>query len=97
MEGFGSADDYAASELEILPELNLPAAGPKSASDSRQQIPPSGDPGNWGATQGLNFIYAHLNRVIKEKDLIVIFITGPGHGGAWYCGKRWLEGTYSEV
>src|SRR5213592_328233 len=53
--------------------------------------------GHWGTTPGLNFIYAHLNRVIKEQDLNMIYITGPGHGGPGLVANAWLEGTYSEV
>lgn len=53
--------------------------------------------GHWGTTPGLNFIYAHINRVIKSQDLNVIFITGPGHGGPGLVANSWLEGTYSEV
>ena len=53
--------------------------------------------GHWGTTPGLNFIYAHLNRVIKERDLSMIYITGPGHGGPALVANAWLEGTYSEV
>jgi xylulose-5-phosphate/fructose-6-phosphate phosphoketolase len=53
--------------------------------------------GHWGTTPGLNFIYVHLNRVIKEQDLNVIYITGPGHGGPGLVANAWLEGTYSEV
>ena len=53
--------------------------------------------GHWGTTPGLNFIYAHLNRVISEHDLNVINITGPGHGGPGLVANAWLEGTYSEV
>ena len=53
--------------------------------------------GHWGTTPGLNFVYAHLNRAIKEKDLNVIYITGPGHGGPGIVANTWLEGTYSEV
>ncbi len=53
--------------------------------------------GHWGTTPGLNFIYAHLNRVIKENDLNVINITGPGHGGPGLVANAYLEGTYSEV
>ncbi len=52
--------------------------------------------GHWGTTPGLNFIYAHLNRTIKARDLNVIFITGPGHGGPALVANVWLEGTYSE-
>ena len=53
--------------------------------------------GHWGTTPGLNFIYVHLNRVIKERDLSMIYITGPGHGGPGLVANAWLEGTYSEV
>ena len=53
--------------------------------------------GHWGTTPGLNFIYVHLNRVIKKYDLNVIYITGPGHGGPGLVANAWLEGTYSEV
>jgi len=53
--------------------------------------------GHWGTTPGLNFIYAHFNRIIKAHDLNVIYITGPGHGGPGLVANTWLEGTYSEV
>jgi len=53
--------------------------------------------GHWGTTPGLNFLYAHLNRVIRARDLDAIFITGPGHGGPALVANAWLEGTYSEV
>src|SRR5216117_3029921 len=53
--------------------------------------------GHWGTTPGLNFIYVHLNRAIKEHDLNVINITGPGHGGPGLVANAYLEGTYSEV
>ncbi|HUL74160.1 MAG TPA: phosphoketolase family protein [Vicinamibacterales bacterium] len=52
--------------------------------------------GHWGTTPGLNFIYAHLNRVIKARDLSVIYITGPGHGGPAIVANVYLEGTYTE-
>src|SRR3954467_13794932 len=52
--------------------------------------------GHWGTTPGLNFIYAHLNRIIKRDDLDVIFIAGPGHGGPGMVANTYLEGTYSE-
>ncbi len=52
--------------------------------------------GHWGTTPGLNFIYAHLNRVIKRDDLNMIYLTGPGHGGPGLVANTWLEGTYSE-
>ncbi|MDB5958970.1 MAG: phosphoketolase [Massilia sp.] len=53
--------------------------------------------GHWGTTPGLNFIYAHLNRLIKERALSVLFVTGPGHGGPGLVANAYLEGTYSEV
>ncbi|MGC1436564.1 MAG: phosphoketolase family protein, partial [Terriglobales bacterium] len=52
--------------------------------------------GHWGTTPGLNFIYVHLNRVIKERDVNMIYIIGPGHGGPGIVANTWLEGTYSE-
>ncbi len=52
--------------------------------------------GHWGTTPGLNFIYAHLNRLIKEQGLNMIYITGPGHGGPALVANAYLEGTYSE-
>ncbi|MCE5293469.1 MAG: phosphoketolase family protein [Chlamydiales bacterium] len=53
--------------------------------------------GHWGTTPGLNFIYAHLNRLIKKYDLDMIFLAGPGHGGPAVVANVYLEGTYSEV
>jgi xylulose-5-phosphate/fructose-6-phosphate phosphoketolase len=53
--------------------------------------------GHWGTTPGLNFIYVHLNRVIKARDLSMIYIAGPGHGGPGLVANTYLEGTYSEM
>lgn len=53
--------------------------------------------GHWGTTPGLNFIYVHLNRLIKERDLDMIYICGPGHGGPAMVANTYLEGTYSEL
>ena len=53
--------------------------------------------GHWGTTPGQNFIYVHLNRIIKQYDLDMIYISGPGHGGPAVVGNTYLEGTYSEV
>jgi len=53
--------------------------------------------GHWGTTPGQNFIYVHLNRVIKKNDLDMIYISGPGHGGPAMISNTYLEGTYSEV
>jgi len=53
--------------------------------------------GHWGTTPGQNFIYVHLNRVIKKYDLDMIYVSGPGHGGPAVVGNTYLEGAYSEV
>ena len=53
--------------------------------------------GHWGTTPGLNFIYVHLNRIIKNYDLNMIYVTGPGHGGPGLVANTYLEGTYSEM
>src|SRR5690349_18962791 len=53
--------------------------------------------GHWGTTPGLNFVYAHMNRVIRERDLNAIFIAGPGHGGPGVVANVYLEGTYTEI
>ena len=53
--------------------------------------------GHWGTTPGLNFIYVHLNRVIKQRDLNMIYIAGPGHGGPALVANTYLEGSYSET
>ncbi|MBT8113573.1 MAG: phosphoketolase, partial [Gammaproteobacteria bacterium] len=52
--------------------------------------------GHWGTTPGLNFIYAHCNRIIKNHDLNMIYMAGPGHGGPGLVANTWLEGSYSE-
>ena len=53
--------------------------------------------GHWGTTPGLNFIYAHLNRIIQERNANVIYICGPGHGGPGMVANTYLEGSYSEI
>src|SRR5574338_30768 len=53
--------------------------------------------GHWGTTPGLNFIYVHLNRIIKRDDLDMIFIAGPGHGGPAVVANTYLEGSYTEL
>ncbi len=52
--------------------------------------------GHWGTTPGLNFVYAHINRVIKARDLAILSVTGPGHGGPGIVANTYLEGTYGE-
>ena len=53
--------------------------------------------GHWGTVPGQNFIYVHLNRIIKKNDLDMILLSGPGHGGNFFVANTYLEGTYSEV
>ncbi|HPG29040.1 MAG TPA: phosphoketolase, partial [Myxococcota bacterium] len=53
--------------------------------------------GHFGTTPGLNFVYVHLNRAIRERDLQVLYVTGPGHGAPGVLANTWLEGTYSEI
>ena len=53
--------------------------------------------GHWGTTPGLNFLYLHLNRIIKKNDLNIIFIAGPGHGAPGVIANTYLEGTYTEI
>jgi xylulose-5-phosphate/fructose-6-phosphate phosphoketolase len=53
--------------------------------------------GHWGTTPGQNFIYTHLNRIINQYELDVIYISGPGHGGPAVVANTYLEGTYSEA
>jgi len=53
--------------------------------------------GHWGTTPGLNFIYVHLNRVIRERGLDILYVCGPGHGGPAMVANTWLEGSYSDI
>ncbi len=53
--------------------------------------------GHWGTTPGLNFIYAHLNRIIRQRSLDLLYVCGPGHGGPGMVANTWLEGSYSEI
>src|SRR6185436_15587730 len=53
--------------------------------------------GHFGTTPGLNLVYAHLNRAIRQRDLSAMYVTGPGHGGPGLVANAYLEGTYSEV
>lgn len=53
--------------------------------------------GHWGTTPGLNFIYVHLNRLIRQRDLNLLYICGPGHGGPGMVANTWLEGSYSDI
>ena len=53
--------------------------------------------GHWGTVPGQNFIYTHLNRIIKKNDLNMIYLSGPGHGGNAMVAQTYMEGTYSEI
>src|SRR6185369_7659571 len=53
--------------------------------------------GHWGTTPGLNLVYAHMNRAIKDRGLNAIYVAGPGHGGPGMVANAYLEGTYSEI
>src|SRR2546425_8623079 len=53
--------------------------------------------GHWGTTPGLNFVYVHINRIIKQYELNMIFVTGPGHGGPRLVANTYLEGSYNEL
>jgi len=53
--------------------------------------------GHWGTTPGLNLVYAHLNRVIRARDLAMIYVCGPGHGGPAMVANTYLEGSYTEL
>jgi xylulose-5-phosphate/fructose-6-phosphate phosphoketolase len=53
--------------------------------------------GHWGTTPGLNFVYVHLNRMIRQRNLDILYICGPGHGGPGMVANSWLEGSYSEI
>jgi xylulose-5-phosphate/fructose-6-phosphate phosphoketolase len=65
---------------------------PLSAGDTKSRLL-----GHWGTTPGLNFVYSHLNRVIRRDAQAMLFVAGPGHGGPAVVANAWLEGTYSEI
>lgn len=91
MNAYWSAANYlAACQLYLLdnPLLEKPLSG----EQIKKKIV-----GHWGTVPGQNFIYTHLNRVIKEFDLDMIYISGPGHGGNAMVAQDWLDGSYQEV
>lgn len=65
---------------------------PLDAEDTKSRLL-----GHWGTTPGLNFVYAHLNRLIRRDSQEMLFVAGPGHGGPAVVANAWLEGTYSEI
>ena len=75
------------------PDEGRQLAGDRGGDDGR---PLARLLGHWGTTAGLNFIYVHLNRLIKEFDLNMIYVIGPGHGGPGLVAHSYLEGSYTE-
>lgn len=91
IDAYWRASNYlAACQLYLLDNPLLKR--PLTSEDLKQTIV-----GHWGTVPGQNFIYAHLNRVIKKDDLDMIYVSGPGHGGNGMIAQDWLDGTYSEV
>ena len=91
INAYWRASNYlAACQLYLLDNPLLKR--PLSPGDLKQTIV-----GHWGTVPGQNFIYTHLNRVIKRDDLDMIYVSGPGHGGNAMVAQDWLDGTYSEV
>lgn len=87
---FRAANYLSACQLYLLDNPLL--RRPLQDSDIKKKIV-----GHWGTVPGQNFVYVHLNRVIKKYDLNMILISGPGHGGNFFVSNAYLEGTYSEV
>ncbi|BFL47695.1 phosphoketolase family protein [Lactonifactor longoviformis] len=91
MDAYWRADNYlSAGQLYLLDNPLL--REPLTMEHVKKKIV-----GHWGTVPGQNFIYVHLNRVIKRYDLDMIYISGPGHGGNFMVANTYLEGTYSEV
>ena len=87
---FNAANYLAVGQLYLKDNPLLKR--PLELSDVKKKVV-----GHWGTVPGQNFIYAHLNRVIKKYDLDMILLSGPGHGGNFFVANSYLEGTYSEV
>lgn len=87
---FNAANYLSVGQLYLLDNPLL--RRPLKKKDIKKKIV-----GHWGTVPGQNFIYVHLNRIIKEHDLNMIYISGPGHGGNALTSNTYLEGTYSEV
>lgn len=91
MDAYWRAANYlAAAQLYLLDNPLL--REPLTRDQIKKKIV-----GHWGTVPGQNFVYVHLNRVIKKFDLDMILLSGPGHGGNFFVANSYLEGTYSEV
>ena len=91
MDAYWRATNYlAAAQLYLLKNPLL--REPLTMDDIKKKIV-----GHWGTVPGQNFVYVHLNRVIKQYDQDMILLSGPGHGGNFFVANTYLEGTYSEV
>jgi xylulose-5-phosphate/fructose-6-phosphate phosphoketolase len=88
---FWKASNYLAVGQIYLLDRNPLLRRPLELSDVKTRLL-----GHFGTTPGQNFIYVHLNRLIKEKELQVIYISGPGHGGPALVAQTYMEGTYTE-
>src|SRR3954462_9269186 len=85
-----AANYLSVGQIYLLP--NAPLRQPLAAEHVKPRLL-----GHWGTTPGLNLLYAHMNRAIRERDQNAIFVTGPGHGGPGRAASAYLDGTYSEV
>lgn len=91
MDAYWRASNYlAAGQLYLLDNPLL--RRPLKREDVKRKIV-----GHWGTVPGQNFVYVHLNRIIKKYDQDLILISGPGHGGNFFVANAYLDGTYSEV
>lgn len=91
IDAYWRASNYlAAGQLYLLDNPML--RRPLTRDDVKKKIV-----GHWGTVPGQNFVYVHLNRVIKKYDQDMILISGPGHGGNFFVANAYLDGTYSEV
>ena len=91
IDAYWRASNYlTACQLYLLDNPLLER--PLTAADLKQTIV-----GHWGTCPGQNFIYTHLDRVIKRDDLDMIYLSGPGHGGNAMVAQDWLDGSYTEV
>jgi xylulose-5-phosphate/fructose-6-phosphate phosphoketolase len=92
LDAYWRAANYVSAGQIYLLDRNPLLHRPLMPSDIKPRLL-----GHWGTTPGLNFVYAHLNRAIVQRDLDIVFMAGPGHGGPALLANSYLEGTYSEL